>query len=57
MQFPRKVAYYEGAEDIAGDKLKGILRMKEGQMAVVYKTDDPHWWLGKASDVGVTWRE
>ena len=30
-----------------GEKEKGVLRLKNGQMAVVYKTDDPHWWLGK----------
>ena len=47
MEFPTKVAYFEGAEDVPGDKEKGVLRLKNGQMAVVYKTDDPHWWLGK----------
>lgn len=48
VQFPNKVWYFEGAEDVPGERQKGILRVKEGQMAVVYKTDDPHWWLGKA---------
>lgn len=47
MQFPSKVSYFEGAEDLSGDKEKGLLRVKNGQMVVVYKTDDPHWWLGK----------
>lgn len=41
------MAYFEGAEDVPGEKEKGVLRLKNGQMAVVYKTDDPHWWLGK----------
>lgn len=45
--FPNKVSYFEGAEDLPGDKEKGMLRLKDGQMVVVYKTDDPHWWLGK----------
>lgn len=47
MVFPHKVSYFEGAEDLPGDKEKGLLRLKDGQMVVVYKTDDPHWWLGK----------
>ena len=47
VQFPTKVAYFEGAEDVPGEREKGVLRLKNGQMAVVYKTDDPHWWLGK----------
>lgn len=49
VQFPNKVSYFEGAEDLPGDKDKGVLRLKNGQMVVVYKTDDPHWWLGKVS--------
>lgn len=48
MQFPNKVCYFEGAEDVPGERQKSILRVKEGHMAVVYRTDDPHWWLGKA---------
>ncbi len=47
VHFPDKVSYFEGAEDLPGDKDKGVLRMKNGQMVVVYKTDDPHWWIGK----------
>lgn len=47
MRFPNKVSYFEGAEDLPGDKDKGVLRLKNAQMVVVYKTDDPHWWLGK----------
>lgn len=49
MQFPNKVSYFEGAEDLSGDKEKGLPRVKNGQMVVVYKTDDPHWWLGKVN--------
>eukprot|EP00752_Nemacystus_decipiens_P007336 g6562.t1 len=50
VQFPSRVSYFEGAEDLSGDKEKGLLRVKNGQMVVVYKTDDPHWWLGKVGD-------
>lgn len=47
VEFPNFVEYFESAEDLAGDKDKGILRLRNGQMAAIYKTDDPHWWLGK----------
>lgn len=47
MHFPDKVSYFEGGDDLPGDKEKGVLRIKNGQMVVVYKTDDPHWWIGK----------
>lgn len=47
MVFPSKVSYFVGAEDLPGSKEKGVLRLKNGQMVVVYKSDDPHWWLGK----------
>lgn len=52
VQFPNVVAYFEGAEDVPGDREKSILRVKNGQMVVVYKTDDPLWWLAKVRPPG-----
>lgn len=47
VEFPTKVKYFESAEDVRGEKEKGILRLRVGQMVAVYKTENPDWWLGK----------
>ncbi|CAM9148097.1 unnamed protein product, partial [Phaeothamnion confervicola] len=48
--FPGGATYYAAADDVPGDKGRGLLRIKRGALVAIYKADDTNWWLGKVGD-------